>query len=110
MSYLTMSVSPEIRAMQLAYAAKPYMATVSTGYFSGSFRFDTYAEAVAYLASQVRRNGILPVRSADNWSNEGVRPYDTYVTMPDGSTRDLEAIGLAGRPQGPLANWIIFED
>lgn len=105
-----MSVSPEILAKQQEYAARPYAARVVTGNFSGTFRFDTYEDAVAYLRQQVKRHGILPVRTTSNWSNDGVRPSrnDTCVVMPNGNTCDLEAIGIAVRPQGPLANWIIL--
>lgn len=104
------STVKDILTSQQEYAARPFAARVQTGNFSGTFRFDAFEDAVAYLRQQVKRHGILPVRSADNWSNDGVRPhrFDTCVIMPDGSELDLEALGVAAQPQGPLANWIVL--
>lgn len=37
---------------QQAYAARPFAARVETSHFSGTFRFDTEAEAIDYLHQQ----------------------------------------------------------
>jgi hypothetical protein len=50
-----MSIAPDILAAQNAYAARPFMAYLRTDNFSAGFRFDTEAEAVAYVADQALR-------------------------------------------------------
>lgn len=47
-----MSVSMEILASQLAYAARPFAVCWVDSHFSGEFRFETFAEAYDYVQQQ----------------------------------------------------------
>jgi hypothetical protein len=48
----TRMLAPEIAKAQAEYAAKPFSVYLRTDRFSGTFRFDTHAEAVRYVADQ----------------------------------------------------------
>lgn len=47
-----MTTPPEIKALQEAYAARPYAVAMYTSHFSGTSRFHTLKEAIAYLSGQ----------------------------------------------------------
>lgn len=87
---------------------RPYFAHVTTRYFKGGWDFATYEEAVGYIRQQLKKEGRVG-RDLGGLNPKGVNPHGTYVRMPDGNQRDLEALGLAARPQGPgVPDWIIF--
>jgi hypothetical protein len=73
-----MTTSPEILAMQRAYAARPYAASLRTSNCSCTNRFDTFTEARNYLAEQVAR---VP-RFAHCYPSEHIEFSGTYVTLP----------------------------
>lgn len=93
-----MSVSPEIKAAQEAYAARPFFAYVRSYGFSGGFRFHTFEEARAHLAHQIDRKGVCWSGSSSSL-NQGVN-LCSYVEGPDGKL-DLEQLELVEIPQGP---------
>jgi hypothetical protein len=51
----TRMLAPEIAKAQAEYAARPFAVYLRTDRFSGTFRFDTEAEAVGYVADQAQR-------------------------------------------------------
>ena len=95
-----MTVSPEIAAAQAAYARRPYAARQQSYCFSGTFRFDTFEQARQYLAVQIARKG-ANWDGASSSRNQGLGIRGSFVTMPDGTELDLEALELIEMPQGP---------
>lgn len=76
------NVSPEIRALQEAYEARPYAVRWQTSHFSGTFRFHTLDGAYEYIQDQWSRitNEVAktPQRASSLWSS--------YLETPDGKT------------------------
>jgi hypothetical protein len=67
MSYYADRVSPEIAASQAEYAARKWATFVCTRYFSGTSRFVTFREAVAY-AVQIKTLAESKGESRDFWA------------------------------------------
>lgn len=48
-------IDESILAKQRAYAARKWSARIETRWFAGTFRFETFAEAIEYLRDQAKR-------------------------------------------------------
>lgn len=77
------NVSPEIFAKQQAYAARPYAVRIITSHYSGTQRFHTIREAIAYLAAQYARDRATVknerYRSFCAWRSVLILPGDIEV-------------------------------
>jgi len=74
------NISPEVRAHQAAYAARPFAVRWQDSHFSGEFRFDTFAEAFDYVQTMWTniRQAVeqRPYRSSMLWQS--------YLKTPEG--------------------------
>jgi hypothetical protein len=82
-------LDPAIAKAQAEYAARPFAVYRRTDRFSGTFRFDTEAEAVAYVAEQAvnyrknRRYGRYSTWFAELTGPRGKREWDA-IDITDG--------------------------
>lgn len=77
------NVSPDIRALQIAYAARPFAVRWHDSHFSGTFRFHSFNEAYQYVqdmwAHIVREVAQNPYRASSLWRS--------YLETPEGKTQ-----------------------
>lgn len=86
-----MSVSMEILASQLAYAARPFAVYWVDSHCSGEFRFETFAEAYDYVQTQWarvrRRVATEQYHASDLWVSRFHTPTGSvqlaYVLLAD---------------------------
>ena len=87
-----MRLSPEIQAAQAAYAARPYAVRWVDSHGSGTFRFDTFAEAFDYVQEQWAR--IQRKVATERYRASHLRR--SHIETPQGNT--------------PLPYWLLAED
>lgn len=87
-----MSTPADILAKQAAYAARPYEAYVTWSHASGTFRFDTLAEAIGYVHDQWAHVSLLVRTKAYGSSWIGFDTRKSYVKGPDCGTIDARYI------------------
>jgi hypothetical protein len=75
-----MHISPEIRAAQEAYAARPFAVRWEDSHMSGTFRFDSFTEAFDYVQIQWAR---VQRRVREN-RHMASHLWHSYLETPEG--------------------------